>query len=156
MESEAQPETRATSKLKRRWLQFSTRALLAVVTVAGVTLGVIGQRAERQRKAVAAIKALGGDVVYEFEDTFPAYNPETDEFVHELPAPAWMMKRFGWDWFADVTVVGLRSACALGLGLADWTAPAASEGQARLFGKYHGPLSEFACPKQYRCPAVRR
>jgi hypothetical protein len=64
MENEGQSETVAAPKLKRRWLQFSTRALLVAVTVLGVTLGVIGWRAEPQRQAVAAIEALGGLVLY--------------------------------------------------------------------------------------------
>jgi hypothetical protein len=63
MATEAQPEPAATPKLKRRWLQFTTRALLVVVTVSGVTLGVVG-KGERQRRAVAAVEALGGTVKY--------------------------------------------------------------------------------------------
>jgi hypothetical protein len=64
MTTDAQPEPSTPPKLKRRWLQFSTRALLVIVTVAGVTLGILGWRAERQRRAVAAIRSLGGEVSY--------------------------------------------------------------------------------------------
>jgi hypothetical protein len=38
--------------------------MLVVVTVAGVALGVIGSGAERQRRAVEAIEALGGRAWY--------------------------------------------------------------------------------------------
>jgi hypothetical protein len=64
MAADAQPEPSTPPKLKRRWLQFSTRAMLLVVTVAGVMLGILGWRAERQRRAVAAIRSLGGEVSY--------------------------------------------------------------------------------------------
>jgi hypothetical protein len=64
METDSQHEPAATVKPKRRWLQFSTRALLVVVTALCVALGIVGWCAERQRRAVAAIKAVGGDVVY--------------------------------------------------------------------------------------------
>jgi hypothetical protein len=65
MATDAQLKSAATPTPKRRWLQYSTRALLVVVTVLGVTLGIIHRRAERQRQAVAAIEAIGGRVHYE-------------------------------------------------------------------------------------------
>jgi hypothetical protein len=70
MATDAQPEPSAAPKLKRRWLQFSTRALLVVVTVSGITLGILGWRAERQRRAVAAIEAMGGFVQYSDNNDF--------------------------------------------------------------------------------------
>jgi hypothetical protein len=47
-----------------RRLQFSLRLLLVVVTALCIALGVWGTRAERQRRAVEAIWAAGGDVGY--------------------------------------------------------------------------------------------
>ena len=49
---------------KRRWAQFSLATLLAVVTVLCVGLSLVIAPAERQRRAVAAIEALGGSVEY--------------------------------------------------------------------------------------------
>lgn len=52
------------TKPKRRWVQFSMRTMLAVVSVSCVALAVRVAPAERQRRAVAAIQALGGNVTY--------------------------------------------------------------------------------------------
>jgi hypothetical protein len=50
---------------KRRWAQFSLASMFVVVTVLCVWLGAVVNRANRQREAVAAIEALGGEVRYE-------------------------------------------------------------------------------------------
>jgi hypothetical protein len=91
MESEVKPESAAPRK--RRWLQFSTRSLLVVVAVSGVTLGVIGRRAERQREAVAAFEAMGGTIYYD----------------HQPSAVARTWAKFGLprDWVEEVTIVQL-------------------------------------------------
>jgi len=52
----------------RRWAQFSLATLLLVVTVLCVVLSLVVVPAERQRRAVAAIEALGGVVGYEESD----------------------------------------------------------------------------------------
>jgi hypothetical protein len=96
MESDAQPEPAALPKLKRRWLRFSTRALLVVVTVLGVTLGVVGRRVERQRQAVKAISAMGGIARY------ADYNP----FVSSTTRPARSIPRI---WVEHVASVDCRS-----------------------------------------------
>lgn len=51
-------------KPKRRWIQVSLRTVLALVTLLCVVLSVCVVPAERQRRAVAAIEALGGIVTY--------------------------------------------------------------------------------------------
>src|SRR5258708_658317 len=47
---------------KRRWAQFSLASMFVVVTVLCVWLSVVANRAHRQRDAVAAIEAVGGEV----------------------------------------------------------------------------------------------
>jgi hypothetical protein len=89
---------------RRRWFRYSLRTLLAAVTLVALALGVWVHRAERQRRAVAAIRDMGGHVFYDFE-RLPEFDPTTGELVFDLPAPAWMMNGLGWDYFADVTVV---------------------------------------------------
>ena len=49
---------------KRRWMQLSLRTVLVLVTLLCVALGLWIVPAERQRRAVAAIQALGGGVLY--------------------------------------------------------------------------------------------
>jgi hypothetical protein len=43
----------------RRWLRFSLRTMLVVVTLLGVWLGVKVEQARRQKRAVDTLKALG-------------------------------------------------------------------------------------------------
>ena len=49
---------------RRRWLQFSIRTLLVLVTLLCVALSLWIVPAERQRRAVEAIEKLGGIVFY--------------------------------------------------------------------------------------------
>ena len=49
---------------KRRWLQFSIRTVLLLVTLLCVGLSLWIAPAERQRRAVTAIETLGGAVVF--------------------------------------------------------------------------------------------
>jgi hypothetical protein len=56
-----------TPKPRRRWLQYSLRTLLVLMLVLGCGLGWFAhkvQRARAQRKAAAAIKAVGGRLLY--------------------------------------------------------------------------------------------
>jgi hypothetical protein len=57
---------------------------------------VVVHRAERQRRAVAAIEASGGGVRYEYEDVLPGS-------VAEFPGPDWLSRLLGVDYFDDVT-----------------------------------------------------
>ena len=49
---------------RRRWLQFSLRGLLAMLTALAVCLGVVANNARQQREAVETIKAMGGKVLF--------------------------------------------------------------------------------------------
>lgn len=51
-------------KPKRRWMQVSLRTVLVLVTLLCVALGRWVALAERQRRAVAAIEAMGGSASY--------------------------------------------------------------------------------------------
>jgi internalin A len=53
---------------KRRWYQFRLFTMLVVVTVICVLMGLWVNEAHRQRDAVAAIKASGGEVEYEWDN----------------------------------------------------------------------------------------
>jgi len=82
----------------RRRFRFSLRTLLALVVLLGVGLGWVVQQAERQRKAVEAIRKAGGIVRYDYE---------MDEGGNaEPPVPTWLMRLVGDDYFADVAAVG--------------------------------------------------
>lgn len=85
---------------KRRWFRFSLRTLLVVVLLLSLPLGWFAvklRQAEKQRKAVEAIREARGRVVYDYE-------LKDDEFYvrPEPPGPAWLRRLVGDDFFADV------------------------------------------------------
>ena len=54
---------RGLAQPKRGWLRFSLRTLLILTALVAVWLGVQVNKAQKQRAAVAAIKAAGGHAV---------------------------------------------------------------------------------------------
>lgn len=103
---------------RRRWLQFSLRALLVLLTVISVWLGVVVRRAREQREAVNAIEALGGSVRYDWQPDFvraegmgaggadQTYVPNVK--IKPSPGgPAWLRQLIGDDFFQSVERVYL-------------------------------------------------
>lgn len=92
-----------------RW-QFSVRTLVIVVTLWCIAVGYIGHRvnlAAKQRAAVAALRALGARVVYDYESV---ENPDKWWFptsTHASPGPRWLVALFGEDFVADVSEVDI-------------------------------------------------
>jgi hypothetical protein len=112
-------ELTATQKPRRGWLQFSLRMVMVFVLAISLSLAWLGmkvKRANEQRSAVEAIRALGGYVVYDHEYAFHEY-----EYCHFLetgppvpfglsedpphPGPAWLRRLFGDDLFAEAVYV---------------------------------------------------
>jgi hypothetical protein len=90
------------SKPKRRWLQYSLSTLLGVVTLTAAFLGLVVHRAERQRKVVAVIEALGGYVEYEGDQV------QGDEIeVHESRCVRFFRDRLPQDYVEHVIYVDL-------------------------------------------------
>ncbi len=90
--------TTGQPRRRRRWLQFGLGTLLGLVTLTAVSLCAIVNRAERQRRAVAAVQHLGGDV---------AFADEGDGILWWTPE--WLR---GWvrdGYFQPVTMVSLMS-----------------------------------------------
>lgn len=77
------PNQITKAKPKRRWLQFSIRTVLVLVTLLCVALSLWVVPAERQRRAVAAIEALDGTVY--FGDKQAASEPFTVGFLRRWP-----------------------------------------------------------------------
>jgi hypothetical protein len=82
---------------KRRWAQFSLATMFVVVTVLCVGLALVVVPAERQRRAVAAIKALGGGVHY----------VEPDQGVSEAFPRPFLRRWLPRDYFDEVQAVHL-------------------------------------------------
>src|SRR5688572_13909033 len=99
MASPTVDKTSGKSRRKRRWFQFALPTLLGLVTVLCVVLGLWVQRAERQRRAVAAIREMGAEVIYGYEDA-----------GYQLPGPEWLCRLLGVDYLAEVSWVGWPDA----------------------------------------------
>jgi hypothetical protein len=93
--SEAKP-----ARPRRRWLRFSLRTLLVGVTLLCVALGFWVNGAQRQRRAVAAVWAIGSRVEVQYDYQAPGAAVEG-----ELPAPDWLCRLLGVDYFAEMTSV---------------------------------------------------
>lgn len=69
------------------------------------------ERATRQRRAVAAIEALGGKVWYDYQKVETANRHRHDFQVDpkaQPPAPAWLRNLLGPEYFQEVAIVKLR------------------------------------------------
>ena len=86
---------------RRRWLQISLRSMLAITTLICVWLGVQVNNAHRQRDAVAAIEAVGGNVVYDYQLNAKG------SWINgaEVPGPEWFRRMLGPHYFCHVVVV---------------------------------------------------
>ena len=91
------------SKLPRRSIRLSVRALMVVVVFLALGLGWVVQRARVQREAVAAIVKTGGQVVYEW-GRIPGggLNPNG-----QPRGPKWLVERLGVDYFGSVVIAQL-------------------------------------------------
>jgi hypothetical protein len=90
-----------TPSPKRRWFQFSLRALLVFVLLVSIGMSwfaVKMQRARRQRKAVEEIRKAGGMVGYAHGLDDPFAEPSVSKWAREL---------LGDDFFFDVVIVSV-------------------------------------------------
>jgi internalin A len=90
--------------LHHRWLRFSLRTILVVVTVFGVWLGVKVDQARRQKRAIESLSALGAQFWFEHQRTS---NGGFDGRI-ELHVPAWARELCGDDFFQTVRGVYVR------------------------------------------------
>ena len=97
-----------SSTTKRRGLRLSLRALMVIVLVVGGGIGWRANRARTQKRAVEAIKALNGTVLYDFEYSFDHRLDPKPPVKPEPTAPAWLRKLFGDEYFQEVTEVNFR------------------------------------------------
>ncbi len=92
--------------MKTRWLRFSLRTLLLIITAICVWIGIQVNAARRQREAVATITKAGGTVVYDYQNlqlVSPAGITWDDSRLP--PGPAWLRHQIGDDYFQTVVAV---------------------------------------------------
>ncbi len=100
------------AKPRRRWLRFSLRTMLLVITLLCVWLGPKIIVARRQHEAVEAILKTGGEVEFDYQMVPSGIEP--DEFGYKSgadvlpPGPAWLRKIIGDEFFCDVVRVTLK------------------------------------------------
>ncbi len=98
----------------RRWLRLSLRGLIVLVLIIGGCLGWIAhivRSAQRQRAAVAAVRKVGGSVLYDwqFDGGEVRVKPGTNTISDEVPGwPKWLVDRLGPDYFGGVRQVSFR------------------------------------------------
>lgn len=90
------PKLNTTVPLRHRWLQFSLRTFLIAVTVFGAWLGQCIHRAEKQKRAVAAVQKLGGKVFYAHQ---AGPNLTSFDTSKDLNVPGWLRQLAGDDFF---------------------------------------------------------
>ena len=90
----------------RRWFQYSLRSFLILLTALAVWLGVVVNRAREQREAVKAIEALGGHIIYDWSIVeWHDGGTYTMDIARKPPAPVWLRRIIGDDFFQDAVVV---------------------------------------------------
>ena len=89
----------------KRLFRFSLRTVFVATTVLCIWLGMIVTRGERQKKAVAWVKEMGGNLTYDYEiDVGPRAVPSMGVELPkgEPPGPKWLRELIGVDHFATV------------------------------------------------------
>lgn len=91
----------------KRWrLQFTMRTALLLVGALSVYLGILVNRAQRQRKAVEVILSREGMLAYHHEyDSTGGHTPDAVQ-----PGPEWLRSLIGAEYFDSVKTVALRNA----------------------------------------------
>jgi len=94
----------------RRHLQFGLGTLLLVVTLFGIWLGIVVNKVNKQKRAVAAIERLEGQVRSDYElDAYGSRIPDAHP-----PGPVWLRKLLGEEYFREVVLVDLAIGSRVG------------------------------------------
>lgn len=95
---------------RRRWLQFSLRGFLVLLTALAVCLGIVLGRIRERREAVKAIEALGGQVLYDWQlDRYFVPKP-APKLAAEPGGRAWLRRIIGDDFFQAAATVTFQRA----------------------------------------------
>jgi hypothetical protein len=97
------PTPNTTVLPRRRWLRFSLRTFLLVLTALCVWLGIKVNQARRQKEAVEALLQLGATVRYAHQRD--STNPTEFDSNKNLGVPDWLHRLAGDDFFQSVALI---------------------------------------------------
>jgi hypothetical protein len=112
--------TASDSRPRRRWFRFSLRTLFVLLTILCIWLGVLVLRARNQQRAVQAITAAGGWVLYDagmgesYWSMLPAERPGFKRLHSIIPSRlslrvrGWLRPMFGTHFVDNVVTIGFR------------------------------------------------
>lgn len=89
----------------RRWLRFSLRTFLIIVTLICIWSAWHVDRARRQKVAAEAVRSYGGWVYYDYQFDDDPQRPK--KITDKSPWPSWLVETFGVDMFHNVVEVNL-------------------------------------------------
>jgi hypothetical protein len=98
-----------TTKPKRRWFRYSLRTFLLLLTVLCIWMGMTAAKAIRQKRAIEAITAIGGEVRFDYDELAKNQTDFTFRPDGEPSGPAWLRKIIGDDYFRVVVGVGFSN-----------------------------------------------
>jgi hypothetical protein len=104
--SQGTETARSVPRPRRRSFRYSLGTMLGLVTVLCLVLGLWVERAERQRRAVAAVRETGGFVAYDYDLTKPPIN---------RTGPDWLYRFLAVDYYANVLKINWPKATDAGL-----------------------------------------
>lgn len=97
------------TRSRPRYLRFSVRTLLVMLTLFCVWLGWKAQRARTQREVVAWVHEMGGSVYYDYE-----IDGKNGTFVSnpQPPGPDWLRELLGVEFLDEIVEVRIRKSVA--------------------------------------------
>jgi hypothetical protein len=101
---------KASKPNRRRWLRFSLRTFLLLLTALCVWMGIVVVNAGRQKRAIDSISAAGGTVYFDYEQLAPDQDYLLIKPNAEVPGPAWLRGIVGDEFFRSPVGVRLSGA----------------------------------------------
>jgi hypothetical protein len=90
---------------RRRWLRYSLRTFLVLITALALWLGVITKRARDQRDAVAMLASIGITPNYDYQARYDADGFLIFDPTRPRPPLSWLGEQLGEYYFFDVVAI---------------------------------------------------
>ncbi len=91
---------------RRRWFRVTLRSLMILILLIGGAIGWALHTARQQREAIAAVRAAGGQITYDYQSEFILTGPGGTRSPRTEPtAPRWLRSWLGDELFQSVRTV---------------------------------------------------